>query len=209
MTDAYSGFSIDFSRMNFDWAELDTLQEKFARAAREMIALENGAIKNPDENRKVTHFTDRAVYRTSELFNQVEEFASAVRNGSITGGTGKRFEAVVVNGIGGSALGPQLLQFAINGPYWNEKRRKQRNNGLKIYFLDNTDPAGLKDLLEVIDLETTLHLCVSKVCEQGLQGYQGSRRARNARYSRRFGQCIPCPFLAQKPHFSIQPLDSL
>ncbi len=162
MFDAYSGFSIDFSRMNFNWAELDALQEKFLRAAREMIALENGAIKNPDENRKVTHFTDRAVYRTSELFNQVEEFASAIRSGNITGGTGKRFEAVVVNGIGGSALGPQLLQFAINGPYWNEKSRQQRANGLKIYFLDNTDPAGLKDLLEVIDPETTLHLCVSK-----------------------------------------------
>ena len=162
MVDAYSGFSIDFSRMNFDWAALDALHEKFSRATREMIALESGAIKNPDENRKVTHFTDRVNYRTSGLFNEVEEFAAAVRNGDITGGTGKRFDAVVVNGIGGSALGPQLLQFAINGPYWNEKSRKQRNNGLKVYFLDNTDPAGLKDLLEVIDLETTLHLCVSK-----------------------------------------------
>ena len=121
MVDAYSGFSIDFSRMNFDWAALDALHEKFSRATREMIALESGAIKNPDENRKVTHFTDRVNYRTSGLFNEVEEFAAAVRNGDITGGTGKRFDAVVVNGIGGSALGPQLLQFAINGPYWNEK----------------------------------------------------------------------------------------
>ena len=162
MSDAYSNFSIDFSRMNIDCNALNNMHGMFADAMREMGALENGAIKNPDENRKVTHFTDRAVYRTSELFREVEEFASAVRNGTVTGGTGKRFDAVVVNGIGGSALGPQLLQFAINGPYWNEKSREQRNNGLKVYFLDNTDPAGLKDLLEVIDLESTLQLCVSK-----------------------------------------------
>ena len=162
MTDAYSGFSIDFSRMNISYAQLDALQDKFTRASAEMAALENGAIKNPDENRKVTHFTDRASYRTSELFTAVETFASAVRSGAITGGTGKVFDAVVVNGIGGSALGPQLLQFAINGPYWNEKNRTARNNGLRIYFLDNTDPAGLKDLLELIDLESTLQLCVSK-----------------------------------------------
>ena len=162
MTDAYSGFTIDFSRMNINEKSLLDMQSMFTAAMKEMAALEAGAIKNPDENRKVTHFTDRANYRTSELFREVEEFAAAIRNGKITGGTGKKFEAVVINGIGGSALGPQLLQFAINGPYWNEKSRTQRNNGLRVYFLDNTDPAGLKDLLEVIDLESTLQLCVSK-----------------------------------------------
>ena len=162
MIDAYSGFSIDFSRMNIPAAELEKLQDKFARAAREMAALEAGAIKNPDENRKVTHFTDRAAYRTSALFDEVEKFAAAVRSGAVTGGSGKSFDAVVVNGIGGSALGPQLLQFAINGPYWNEKSREERQGGLKVYFLDNTDPSGLKDVLELIDLERTLQLCVSK-----------------------------------------------
>ena len=162
MVDAYSGFSIDFSRMNFDWAALDALHEKFSRATREMIALESSAIKNPDENRKVTHFTDRVNYRTSGLFNEVEEFAAAVRNGDITGGTGKRFDAVVVNGIGGSALGPQLMQFAMNGPYWNELSDSKRRNYLKIYFLDNTDAAEMTDLFAVMDPEETLHVVISK-----------------------------------------------
>ena len=162
MSDAYSGFSIDFSRMNVSWSDLDALQDKFVRAAREMAALEAGAVKNPDENRKVTHFTDRAVYRTSALFKDVEKFAADIISGNITGGTGKRFDAVVLNGIGGSALGPQLLQFAVNGPYWNEKSPEERKNCLKVYFLDNTDPAGLRDVLEKIDLESTLQLCVSK-----------------------------------------------
>ena len=95
--------------MNRSFADLDALQDKFDRAVREMAALEAGAVKNPDENRQVTHFTDRIDYRQSALFNEVEAFAKALQNGSITGGTGKKFDAVIVNGIGGSALGPQLL----------------------------------------------------------------------------------------------------
>ena len=162
MLDAYSGFAIDFSRMNVPEEALAGLKDKFALVVREMGALEAGAIKNPDENRKVTHFTDRAQYRTAPLFNAVEEFAARIRSGELCGGTGKRFDAVVLNGIGGSALGPQLLQFALNGPYWNEMSREQRRNGLKIYFLDNTDSAGIRDLLPLLDLETTLQLCVSK-----------------------------------------------
>ncbi len=162
MTDAYSGFSIDFSRMNVTEAQLGELKDKFASAAREMARLEAGAIKNPDEKRKVTHFTDRAAYRTAALFNEVETFAAQVRSGELQGGTGKTFDALVVNGIGGSALGPQLLQFALNGPYWNEMSPAARRGGLKVYFLDNTDPAGLHDLLPMLDLERTLQLCVSK-----------------------------------------------
>lgn len=162
MVDAYSGFAIDFSRMNVTAEALAGMKDKFAAAAREMAALEAGAIKNPDEHRKVTHFTDRAQYRTSALFNAVETFAAQVRSGELSGGTGKCFDAVVLNGIGGSALGPQLLQFALNGPYWNEMSRDRRRNGLKVYFLDNTDSAGIHDLLPLIDLETTLQLCVSK-----------------------------------------------
>ena len=162
LIDPNSGFTVDFSRMNIAEAQLAAMQEKFDRAVREMAAIENGAIKNPDENRKVTHFSDRVEYRSSELFNDVETFAAALHSGKITGGTGKKFDAVIVNGIGGSALGPQLLQFAVNGPYWNEKSAAERRNCLKVYFLDNTDSSGLKDALELVDLETTLQLCVSK-----------------------------------------------
>ena len=86
----------------------------------------------------------------------MEEFAAKVRSGEITGSTGRPFTAVAVNGIGGSALGPQLLQFAINGPYWNELSAEKRQNGLKIYFLDNTDSAEFADLCQVMDPETTL-----------------------------------------------------
>ena len=155
LTDFASGFSISFAGMKFTETELDALKPGFERAASEMKKLESGAIKNPDEQRKVTHFTDRITYPESSEFRAVEEFAASVREAG-------KFDAVVVNGIGGSALGPQLMQFAVNGPYWNELSREQRKNGLKIYFLDNTDSSGFADLLAVMVPERTLHLVVSK-----------------------------------------------
>ena len=160
--DGATGFQINFAGMAFDDADIDNMSKRFAGVHEEMLKIERGEIKNPDENRKVTHFTDRSVYTGSEEYQEVEAFAEAIRTGKITGSTGRKFEAAFINGIGGSALGPQLIQMAINGPYWNEKSDAQRNGNLKIYFLDNTDTAGLADALQVADLETTLVVNISK-----------------------------------------------
>ncbi len=162
LTDPASGFAISFAGMMFEDSDLKELEPLFQRAVREMARIEAGEIKNPDEKRKVTHFSDRIGYPRSPLFAQVEDFAAKVRRGEIAGPAGKPFDAVVVNGIGGSALGPQLMQFAANGPYWNELPREKRNGNLKIYFLDNTDSAEFADLLEVMEPERTLHLVISK-----------------------------------------------
>ncbi len=157
-----SGFTFAAAGMKFSADQLQALAPKFAAAHQEMQKLEGGAIKNPDENRQVTHFTDRIHYTESQLFKDVQEFAKAVSEGKIKGGTGKKFESAVINGIGGSALGPQLMQFAVNGPYWNELSDAERRGFLKIYFLDNTDSAEFADLIEVINPETTLVLNISK-----------------------------------------------
>ena len=162
MVDPESGFTIGFAGMRFESNDLDALQPRFARAVAEMKRLEDGAIKNPDENRKVTHFTDRISYARSELFREVEAFAEDIRSGKIKGSTGKKFEYAVINGIGGSALGPQLMQFAINGPYWNELSDAKRRGYLKIYFLDNTDAAGVADALQTLELDKTLVVSISK-----------------------------------------------
>ncbi len=162
MIDETSGFTLNFAGMKFTEEDLSAMEPLFERAVREMARIEAGEIKNPDEKRKVTHFTDRADYLAGDLFREVEEFAAQVRAGKLLSGAGKPFTAVVINGIGGSALGPQLMQFAINGPYWNELGAEQRKNGLKIYFLDNTDSAELADLIAVMDPASTLHLTISK-----------------------------------------------
>jgi len=162
LTDGKTGFSLNVSGMNIDKSELDALNAKFASAHEEMKKIEAGEVKNIDEQRQVTHFTDRITYTTSELFKQVEEFVEDIRSGKIVGSTGKKIEFAVINGIGGSALGPQLANFAVNGPYWNELSSEKRNGYLKIYFTDNTDTAGVADVLSAINLEASLILSISK-----------------------------------------------
>jgi glucose-6-phosphate isomerase len=153
--DPETGFTLDARGMEAAPAALAALCAPLARAHEEMRKLEAGAIKNPDEQRRVTHFSDRLAYVGSDLYRQVEAFAAEV----VAAGD---IDAVLVNGIGGSALGPQLLQFALNGPCWNELDRGARRGFPRLYFVDNTDPAGLADALAVLDLRRTLVVTVSK-----------------------------------------------
>ncbi|MCK5845469.1 MAG: hypothetical protein KAG97_12220, partial [Victivallales bacterium] len=151
-----TGFTLNVSAMGYDRIDLNALAAKSADAHQGMLDIEAGKIKNPDENRKVTHFTDRTAYPRAPLFEEVREFVEELRTGALLGSTGEKFESAVINGIGGSALGPQLAQFAVNGPYWNELDGSLRNGFLKIYFTDNTDSAGVADITAAVDPETTL-----------------------------------------------------
>jgi len=155
-------FTLNIAGMSFSDKDLDSLKNKFSRVYTEMRKIEAGEIKNPDENRKVTHFTDRAVYVHEEVFSEVEEFADNIRTNEIKGSTGKKIKHVIINGIGGSILGPELLHFALNGPYWNELSGSKRFGNPKIYFVDNTDTSGARDILEIVDLDQSLVLSISK-----------------------------------------------
>ncbi len=156
------GFTLSLRQSTLSVKDFDRIKDKTAAAHVEMTRIEDGEIKNPDEERQVTHFTDRRSYPESDEFRDVEAFFARVRAGEETGATGKPFDAIIVNGIGGSALGPQLLQFAVNGPYWNELPRAARGGSLRVYFTDNTDTAGLRDALAVVDLDQTLVVSISK-----------------------------------------------
>ncbi|MCP4176657.1 MAG: glucose-6-phosphate isomerase [bacterium] len=155
-------FYMDFSRMNYSLEDLKIVKDRIPSVHAEMQKIESGEIKNPDENRQVTHFTDRISYPKEQLFQDVVDFSEDIRSGKIKGSTGKKIEHVIINGIGGSALGPQLMQFAVNGPYWNELTEEKRNGYPRIYFLDNTDSAGVSDVLYAVDLEKTLMVNISK-----------------------------------------------
>lgn len=73
----------------------------------------------------------------------------------------KNYESVVIFGIGGSALGPIALQQAINHPLYNELSSEKRKYP-KFYVADNIDPERLVYLLDVIDIEKTLFIIISK-----------------------------------------------
>lgn len=114
------------------------------RALVAMRALEAGAIANPDEGRRVGHYWLRAPELAPDglgaeihaLWAQLRELAADWP-----------FEHLLMVGIGGSALGPQLVLDAL---------------GAKAAFIDNTDPVGMARVLDGLPLERTGVLVISK-----------------------------------------------
>ncbi len=91
-------------------------------------------------------------YTQSEILDRIEAVAKNVREG---------FDAFVVLGIGGSALGPIAVQQALNHLRWNELPRDKRN-GPRLYVEDNIDPERMASLLDVIDVTKTCFNVVTK-----------------------------------------------
>ncbi len=157
------GVSIDISRMNFPDDFITTMAAKADHAAQSMHKLEAGAIANPDEGRMVGHYwlRDSAIAPTADLKKEIDDtnaailsFASDIHGGKILSSTGKKFTDLLVVGIGGSALGPQLVADSLWEP----------TNPIRVHFFDNTDPDGMAKVIEQIgdSLETTLTVVISK-----------------------------------------------
>lgn len=156
-------FYLDISRIGFDDAFVAKMKPKLDKAFKDIQAIEAGAIANPDENRMVGHYwlRDPDLAPTPELKqdiidtqNQILDFTQKVHSGEIHPASSGKFTEILSIGIGGSALGPQFVAQAlapVDAP-------------LNIYFLDNTDPAGIDKVLAQIGdrLETTLVSVISK-----------------------------------------------
>lgn len=157
------GFAVDISRMNFPDDFFATMEPKISAAFAAMKELEAGAIANPDEGRMVGHYwlRDAGLAPTAELRADVETtrdeilaFARAVHAGEIKAAGGAKFTDVLSIGIGGSALGPELVADALWSP----------ENPLRLHFFDNTDPDGFAKVFAQIgaNLATTLVVVISK-----------------------------------------------
>ncbi|MDD5579899.1 MAG: glucose-6-phosphate isomerase [Methylobacter sp.] len=153
---------LDVSRMRFDEHLVTALEPKFAQAFKDMAALEQGAIANPDENRMVGHYWLRNPELAppalkNEIINnldQIEAFVQKVHNGSVHPPQAPKFTDVLSIGIGGSALGPQFVDEALAAAF----------PPLTIHFIDNTDPAGIDHILNRLNgrLNSTLVIVTSK-----------------------------------------------
>lgn len=88
-----------------------------------------------------------------DVVRQILDFADRTRG---------RFDAVVVLGIGGSALGTTTLFHALVPPFWNERSAEERGGLPRLYVLDNVDPTTMAPLLERLDPERVLFNVVSK-----------------------------------------------
>jgi glucose-6-phosphate isomerase len=157
------GFSIDFSRMNFADDFFNKPDSEISSLCQKIQALEAGEIANKDENRMVGHYWLRnsSLAPTADLqkeinaaLAQVKSFAQQIHSGQIKAQNGSNFTHVLIVGIGGSALGPQLVADSIT-PLPPQ---------LAIEFLDNTDPDGIDRVITKLGsaLSTTLTLVISK-----------------------------------------------
>ncbi len=158
------GISVDPSRMKFGDGFFEEMDADIRRAFAEMEKLEVGAVANPDEKRMVGHYwlRDSAKAPTPEIRKEIDaclagikKFARAVHAGTIKPPKAKRFQRLLVVGIGGSALGPQFVARALGAP---------GRDRMTPYFFDNTDPDGMDLVLGTIGpgLQDTLCLVVSK-----------------------------------------------
>ncbi len=157
------GFSLDLSLMDIAPDHAAKLAAEISKAFADMKSLESGAIANPDEGRMVGHYWLRnaSLAPTGELrqaitepIAELKEFAEKVRTGGVRPPTASRFGQILLIGIGGSALGPQLVSEAIG-----------QESAMPIHFFDNTDPAGMDHViarLGAIGLGRTLVLVISK-----------------------------------------------
>ncbi|MET0343692.1 MAG: glucose-6-phosphate isomerase [Polyangiales bacterium] len=157
------GLTVDVSRMKFAPDFFDRMTGPLDDAFDAMAALERGAIANPDEQRMVGHYWLRApeLSPTPELKEAIESanravlaFATRVHAGDVKPERGGKFENLLVMGIGGSALGPQLAADALGGAH----------DKLRVFFFDNTDPDGFQRVFDRLEgqLEKTLSVVISK-----------------------------------------------
>jgi len=157
------GFRLDLSRMGLQEADFAARRPALERALRAMAELERGSLANPDEGRMVGHYWLRSPERAPspeitaairDTQARVVEFTARVYDGRVRPPRAERFRHVLVIGIGGSALGPQLVADALSGP----------GDRLAPHFLDNTDPDGIDRVLGGLGeaLAETLVLVISK-----------------------------------------------
>lgn len=92
------------------------------------------------------------LYNQGDIVAKIEKVAAQVR---------ERFDAFVVLGIGGSALGPIAVQYALNHQRYNELPAEKRG-GPRFYVEDNIDPERMASLLDVIDVKRTCFNIITK-----------------------------------------------
>ena len=157
------GFTLDTSHIAYPEGFLEQMEPHAQHAIAAMGAIEAGVVANADEQRKVGHYwlrtpeiaPDRAIRAAiEETLAKIGDFVTDVHAARVRPERAARFRGVLVIGIGGSALGPELVAAALGSPA----------DRMRVSFFDNTDPDGMDRVLDQIgdDLGTTLTVVISK-----------------------------------------------
>ena len=160
--DRLGRLGVDVAGMHFDWSKThldgDLLAAFAALAdARDLAgvreALFSGAIVNPSEGRAATHVAERGqgapddVSRAAARHQRMRSLIDAIESGAFGD-----VHSLLHIGIGGSALGPELLLDALG-----------RNlGGYGVSILSNVDGQAFEDAVDPLDPDTTLIVAASK-----------------------------------------------
>lgn len=114
-----------------------------------MAELEAGATANPDEGRMVGHYWLRTptLAPTPALASEIADTIEQIQQLD----PGDHTDVLWI-GIGGSGLGPQLIDHCL----------RTHTTPLRVHFLDNTDPNGIAHTLAPLQPSKTLVVVVSK-----------------------------------------------
>ena len=163
----WQDFLLDFSKNRITADTMQLLQE-LATEVQLKDAIEKyfaGDLINQTEQRAVLHTALRAdagqeilvdgqdvMTEIQAVKQKIKGFCEGVIAGERKGFTGKAFTDVVNIGIGGSDLGPAMLDDAL----------AFYKNHLKLHFVSNVDGDHVQEVLKKLNPETTLFVIVSK-----------------------------------------------
>jgi len=171
----FSRFSLQSNEIFLDYSK-NIITEKTMKLllalAREMdlegaiTAMFSGEKINETEKRPVLHTALRnrsqnpvmvdghdVMPRVRQVLEQMKNFSESVRSGQWQGYTGKAVTDIVNIGIGGSDLGPVMV---------NEALKFYANDQLLVHFVSNVDGSHLAETLKRLNPETTLFMIASK-----------------------------------------------
>lgn len=94
------------------------------------------------------------LYRDQDTFRRVNAVAQEF--------LGRRYDNLVILGIGGSALGITALNTALNPAYYNVLSRAGRKGSPRLFVMDNIDPVTFRAMLRLCNPMKTLYVAISK-----------------------------------------------
>lgn len=173
--DRFSNFSVtacdvllDYSKNRISEETVDLLVAlaETCDVKSEAQRMYSGARINSTENRAVLHTALRlpkteslevdgedVVAQVHAVSDHAASFVNKVRNKVWAGYTGKPITDIVNIGIGGSDLGPLMACEALKP--WQQK-------DLNFHFVSNVDGSHIAEVINVVDMQTTLFIIASK-----------------------------------------------
>lgn len=162
------GIELDYSKNRITKATINALIDlvKESSVEEKRDAMFAGEKINTSENRAVLHtalrnkanqaiFVDNSdiMIEVNAVLAKMERFVDEVHQGKRKGFTDKVFTDVLAIGIGGSYLGPKTMTDALT-PYQKEN--------INVHYVANVDGSHINDVLNTLDIETTLVVMSSK-----------------------------------------------